>query len=77
MRKARHGRRSQCEGTIDDLEIGWRRLIIIERLIVDLIAVVLLPVSIFMLASGALRVESALATGLSLGIGLGRLASGC
>lgn len=76
MPKPRRERRRRSDREIDDLDIGWRRLVIIERLAVDLGALALVPVSIVLVVTGSLRVESALATGLSAGICLGRTSAG-
>jgi hypothetical protein len=56
--------------TLDRLEIGRRRLALIERLVFDLIAAALIPISLAMMLLGCLRVEGAFAAGVGLGIGL-------
>lgn len=70
--RQRRGNRDE-ETVLDGLEVGGRRLALIERLFIDLATVLWLCVSlILVLVLGAFRYEATFLTGLILGVRLKR-----
>jgi hypothetical protein len=72
-RRRKQQRSNKDKATLDGLEVGGRRLALIERLFIDVATVLWLCASlVIVLIVGAFRCEATFLTGLVLGLRLKR-----